>query len=389
MLSDGVTFLSQLDFTGFVLVFWHFFLFDLPRSCFAVLAITIAAFREDRRPVACYNVPVDVLLVGYNEGGKLAWSVRALREQSHRNIRIIVINDGSTDDMHVAALSLFKRGEIHAYLKSDARGGKASALNLGLREGKSEFVVVADIDTSLDCDAVAKVIDPWMRDDEVGAVSGNLAVRNPRDSVLCSFQAIEYIRNISIGRRFTSAFGMLLIVSGGFGAFRRRALKCVGGWDVGPGDDSNITTKIRLAGWRVVFAPHAWAFTDVPSTRARLVRQRLRWNRSLVRNRIRKFRRVFHPWRANFSLGITLASALMIFSSFVLPFSFLIYVISTLTRFGHMGLFLLFGLHAAYLLVDCATLVLAFFTCSRLEMRPLAIYVVGYSFYRTYYMRFV
>ena len=47
--------------------------------------------------------------------------------------------------------------------------------------------------------------------------------------------------------------GMLGIVSGAFGAFRREALERVGGWDVGPDEDGDLTIRLHKIGYQIAF----------------------------------------------------------------------------------------------------------------------------------------
>lgn len=119
---------------------------------------------------------------------------------------------------------------------------------------------------------------------------------------LCTaLQAIEYLKSITVGRIITSELGILRVVSGAFGAFRKEIVDQVGGWDVGPGMDGDITVKTRKSGFRVRFAKEAVCYTSVPKTWKALARQRTRWSRSLVRFRLRKHKDVYYP-DANFSV---------------------------------------------------------------------------------------
>jgi len=67
----------------------------------------------------------------------------------------------------------------------------------------------------------------------LGAVSGDLGVRNECASLVTRCQAIEYGISVSLDRRVTDLLGILSMVSGAFGAFRRSAIEGVGGHDVG------------------------------------------------------------------------------------------------------------------------------------------------------------
>jgi cellulose synthase/poly-beta-1,6-N-acetylglucosamine synthase-like glycosyltransferase len=67
-------------------------------------------------------------------------------------------------------------------------------------------------------------------------------------------------------------------VPGAIGAFRRAAVLDVGGV---PGqtlaEDTDFTMALIRAGWRVVYAPDAVAWTEAPASLKQLWRQRYRW----------------------------------------------------------------------------------------------------------------
>jgi cellulose synthase/poly-beta-1,6-N-acetylglucosamine synthase-like glycosyltransferase len=67
-------------------------------------------------------------------------------------------------------------------------------------------------------------------------------------------------------------------VPGAIGAFRREALRDVGGVPaVTLAEDTDLTMSIIRAGWRVVYCESAVAWTEAPSTLRQLWRQRYRW----------------------------------------------------------------------------------------------------------------
>ena len=67
----------------------------------------------------------------------------------------------------------------------------------------------------------------------------------------------------------------------------------------GGGEDLDFTIRLRLAGYKIVFAPCAICYTDVPETLFAL-RQRSRWERDCYWIRFRKYRRLFNPFATNF-----------------------------------------------------------------------------------------
>jgi cellulose synthase/poly-beta-1,6-N-acetylglucosamine synthase-like glycosyltransferase len=386
--TDAIAFLAQLDLGSFVLLFWYLIVFDFGRYSLSLAAVIVERWLPKRASVP-YRGPVSILLVGHNEGRRLEKCVRSLEEQDYpAATQIVVVDDGSTDGTAGVGRRLKTERRIQAFVGTGIRGGKASALNLGFRYCSHPVVVTADIDTSFDRDAIAKLVEPF-GDPAVGAVAGNLGVRNTYASILTALQSIQYLVSISLGRRFTSMMGWLMIVSGAFGAYRRSAVQVVGGWDVGPGDDSNLTTKVRRSGWEVRFAHGAWALTDVPVTAGALVRQQLRWNRSIVRNRARKFRRAFNPFDAHFSLRDALAFSNILFFQVILSISFFVYLLWLLTAHTDIAALVITTVSVVYLLEDLAVLGIGSLFYGERVRPGLLLYAPLSTLYKGYFLRLV
>ena len=175
---------------------------------------------------------------------------------------------------------------------------------------KGKYIVCLDADSSLDRDALEKILLPFYIDGMVKGVGGCVKVRNYKETICSSLQAFEYLKRIQVGRIVTSELGIYHIISGAFGAFERKTLKEVGYWDIGPGLDGDLTQKIRKAGYKVKFAEDAICMTNVPTKWYKLYHQRIRWSRSFVRFRLRKHADIllptknltgYPPWRVWFS----------------------------------------------------------------------------------------
>ena len=248
---------------------------------------------------------MSVVLVGHNEQRAVRSCVEALAEQTLLAdggvVQVVVVDDGSTDRMMDIARELKHEGKIDTLLRLEHRSGKSAGVNLGLSVCREDIVIIADIDTSFDRDAFAEIL-AYFADPNVGAVTGNIGVRNESASLMTRVQAIEYAIGFSLGRRILDALGILPIVSGAFGAFRRAAIEQVGRQDVEVGEDADLTMKLRRAGWTIRFAAEANALTLVPETVASFIAQRLRWDRGLITIWMRKFRGAFNPRPSTFHL---------------------------------------------------------------------------------------
>jgi len=186
------------------------------------------------------------MIVGLNEGDTIAHALESVYG-TYPKMELFVVDDGSTDDMAANAAEFAKTHPGVTVLSRKLRGGKSSAMNMPLPLIKSEVVVVIDSDSHLAPGAIWNIVQPF-RDPKVGAVSGSVSARNPFVNLCTWLQAMEYRRSIFLGRILLARLDILGIVSGALGAFRKSALDKFGGWDVGPGEDGDLTIKFRKAG---------------------------------------------------------------------------------------------------------------------------------------------
>lgn len=398
---DGIVacFSSSLAWSGLAATFWYLLFVEFPRYYLTDMLVAVyygATFRrrgirnmEARHRLYLEKPLVTVLVPGKNEGEHIYRLVRNLREQTYNNFEIIIIDDGSDDATSLICRDLLRSGHIDKYFRMTDRGGKASAANYGAAHAKGKYIVHLDADSSLDRDAVEKVLLPFYFDRNIKAVGGCVKVRNADASLCASMQALEYLRSIQVGRMVTNMFGIYHIISGAFGAFDSESLREVGGWDIGPGLDGDITQKFRKAGYKVYFAENAICMTDVPVRWHDLFRQRRRWSRSLVRFRIRKHRDILWSNR-NFSFLNMLSNAENIVFDFIFNYVWLFYIINLvfantdrLLEILVVGWIIRFSFSiVAFIVMQCVSERAA-------EERRLAAFLIFYSFYMGYFMRIV
>lgn len=299
---DGIVacFTMNLSWDYLVTTYWFLIFIEFPRYYLTdILAATRYGLtwhsrrrreEEARRALFTERPLVTILAPGKNEGKNLYHLLETLREQTYNNLEIIIVDDGSDDATPLICADLQRAGLIAHFFRMTDRGGKASAANYGLMHARGKYIVHIDADSSLDRDAIEEILLPFYMDRNVRGVGGCIKVRNADDSMCASMQALEYLRTIMIGRMATDMLGIFHIISGAFGAFETETLREIGGWDIGPGLDGDITQKIRKAGYRVRFANKAICLTNVPVKWGKLFKQRLRWSKSLIRFRLRKHR---------------------------------------------------------------------------------------------------
>lgn len=239
---------------------------------------------------------VSVVIAARNEAARIEGTVRSVLECGYGNIEIIVVDDGS-DDATVMRARRFERTRRVRVLALGRHCGKPTALNRGLEAARGDYVLILDADTELQAGSIPYLLGPLVHDPGCGAVTGVVRVRNANDGLVTAFQECEYASSVSIPRSWRSNLGLMSIVPGGFGLFRAAAVRRLGGFDTGLGDDTDITLRLRKAGWGLAFTTGATVWATVPRTWRGLFRQRRRWERNMVKIRLRKQGDLIFPWR--------------------------------------------------------------------------------------------
>lgn len=217
--------------------------------------------------------PVTVLVPAYNERECIANTLNSLAASDYP-IEVVVIDDGSTDgtaDIVEAMAMPFVR------LIRQANGGKSTALNTGIAAASHDIVVMMDGDTVFEPSTVRELVQPF-GDGTIGAVAGNAKVGN-RESLIGAWQHIEYVLGHNLDRRMYDMLNVIPTIPGAVGAFRKEALRRVGGMsDDTLAEDTDITMAVLCDGWRIVYAERARAWTEAPASLQQLWSQRYRWS---------------------------------------------------------------------------------------------------------------
>jgi glycosyltransferase involved in cell wall biosynthesis len=97
---------------------------------------------------------VTVLIISYNYGRFLRDAIESALNQTYRNIEVVVVDDGSTDNSREIIHNYGSR--IVAVLKEN--GGQSTALNAGFAASRGEIICLLDADDSFDSCKVETVI---------------------------------------------------------------------------------------------------------------------------------------------------------------------------------------------------------------------------------------
>ena len=389
LVTDGFNYLTSQSGSSLLGLFWFVVIFEIPRYTLSFLSVAALSIRTTKVHRLSGDIGrVSVVIAGHNEEETIERCVVSLREQSLPPDEIIVVSDGSTDRMPEKSFELQRRGLIQEVHCTQLRGGKSAGVNLAVGRTTGDIIVNVDCDCTFDRQALRDIVAPF-GDPLVGAVAGNIVVRNATASLITACQAIEYMISISQGKQAANMTDQMTCVSGAFGAFRREALERVGGLDSGGGEDLDVTLKLRTAGWKTLFAPGAICYTDAPTTLEALTRQRFRWERDAVRLRNRKHRALLNPFSTRFKV-IELLHELdflffNIFAAVVFPF----YLLWLFVVYGDLAPMILMGAQVGMWGLDLFTFLLAAWMTPKTNAAALVPYLPAYSPFYGILMRFI
>jgi cellulose synthase/poly-beta-1,6-N-acetylglucosamine synthase-like glycosyltransferase len=285
-----------------------------------------------------HMVPISLLVPAYNESATIVDSVKNLLSLDFPEYEVIVVNDGSKDETLQLLIDEFKLLPFHQpYKKSleteeirkiyrsakDFRlivldkknGGKADALNAGANVSSYPIVVSIDADSILEKSSLIKIIYSFVSDPSCIAVGGIVRIGSGCEIVdgqltevglsnkpIVALQTTEYLRAFLTGRLGFDAMGMLLIISGAFGAFNKAALIEAGGYSRNCiGEDMELVIKLhelmhrKKRKYSVRFLPDPICWTQPPERLSDLKKQRKRWHIGLIDSLLRHKDMLFNP----------------------------------------------------------------------------------------------
>jgi GT2 family glycosyltransferase len=232
--------------------------------------------------------------------------LNALDKLEYPEYEVVVVDD-STDES-VQILERWRSRPRFKILHRTSRAGyKGGALReaLEVMDPRTEYVVVFDADSVPFSDSIERLLPLFYRVSEatsprrfeaafgrseppsepgqikrrpeVAAVqSYQWHVLNKSESWLTEAVRAEYAGSYMIERPFQDAIGSLKMIAGTAYMIRADVLRDVG-WGTSITEDWELTLKLYLRGYKVIYTPWAETPAECVSTFARLARQRMRW----------------------------------------------------------------------------------------------------------------
>lgn len=92
---------------------------------------------------------ISVIMPAYNSEKKIAMSINSVLTQSHKNLELLIINDGSIDKTEEVILKCKNKDARISYYSIE-NSGSAVARNVGLKNATGKYVAFIDSDDCIE-----------------------------------------------------------------------------------------------------------------------------------------------------------------------------------------------------------------------------------------------
>ena len=257
----------------------------------------------DRQPF------VSVQLALYNESEVVDRLLTACTSFDYENYEVLVVDD-STDDTVQKLERWAKHPRVRVLHRANRKGFKGGALQEALKRmnARTEYVMIFDADFVPPADAIWHFLDYFGRlakakyangehattagapqnGDRVAAVQGyQWHMLNASENWITKGVRAEFSGSYVLERSGQELFGAMKMISGSVYMIRADVLRKLG-WSTSITEDWELTIRLYLAGYKVLYTPYIQAPAECVSTVRRLIKQRMRWAEGHTYN-VRKY----------------------------------------------------------------------------------------------------
>ena len=225
--------------------------------------------------------PVTVLIAAHNEEKVIAHILTALMNVNYpkQNMLVIPINDRSTDRTGEIINRFCEEhpGRIRPFHRTGGKGGKAAALKDAMELVETEVVLVFDADYIPPSGLIKQLVAPFF-DPEVGGLMGRVVPLNVGTNLLTRLLDFERSGGYQVDQQARMNLGLVPQHGGTVAGVRLSALREIGGWnDNSLSEDTDLTYRLLLAGWKTVYQNRSECYEEVPETWQVRIKQLMRW----------------------------------------------------------------------------------------------------------------
>ena len=264
------------------------------------------------------NPLVSFLVSVKNEEKEIIDCIESMINQTYKNYEIFIVDDASSDNTPNILKKTFGENEKINITYLTKNIGKKKALAKAMQKATGSIFAFTDSDSIWKNDSIEKIVTIFENNQNIGAVSGHCNAKNAKQNIWTRIQDQLYEKQYRWRKGFESNYGAVSCVSGPLACYRREAIyNYIPKWEndeflgkefrfatdrimtgfalCGKDLGTNIKEKYsessfikdekyEIRNWDVVYSNSAKAWTVVPDKLSTIISQKIRWNKSFIRN---------------------------------------------------------------------------------------------------------
>jgi len=224
---------------------------------------------------------VTVLVAAHNEEKVVSHILAALMSVNYPREKMLVVpvNDRSTDRTReiIDQFCLEHPGRIRPFHRTAGKGGKAAALKDAMELVDTEVILIFDADYIPGAGLIKQLVAPFF-DPEVGGVMGRVVPLNVGTNLLTRLLDLERSGGYQVDQQARMNLQLVPQHGGTVAGVRLSALREIGGWnDNSLTEDTDLTYRLLLYGWKTVYQNRSECYEEVPETWQVRIKQIMRW----------------------------------------------------------------------------------------------------------------
>ncbi len=215
-----------------------------------------------------------------------------------RELLQIQVLDDSTDETHPFTERLCNEYRaaghpIEYRHRKNRHGYKAGALQEGLETASGELIAIFDADFIPPVNFLQRTVH-FFSDPQVGVVQTRWSYLNRESNILTQVEAMLLDGHFVLEHGARAGSGLFFNFNGTAGVLRRAMIDDAGGWQHETlTEDSDLSYRAQLKGWRFVYTPALDCPSELPVETYGFQVQQARWAKGLTQVAIKLLPRIF------------------------------------------------------------------------------------------------
>ena len=205
------------------------------------------------------NYDIAIIIPTLNEEKFISRCINSILKQSFdfEKMDVMVVDGGSTDKT-VEIVKSYQKLYKNIRLLENKKKIQSVAFNIGISNSDAPYIIRFDAHTTYDKEYISLCIKVLKEKEEIGNVGGRCIILPFNNTIWAKTNAILNHSRFGIGG---AAFRVSNVEhetdSVPFGAFPRKVIDKIGGMreDLPRGEDNEYNSRIRKAGYKVIFNP--------------------------------------------------------------------------------------------------------------------------------------